>query len=115
MVPFESARIGPAGYREISVAELTLPPNGFRLIDVREPAEFTGELGHIPGAELVPMASVGAHCVTWNKDLPLVLVCRSGGRSGSVAQALTARGFTTAVNLVGGMLAWNAAKREVER
>ncbi len=115
MALFDSARPNPAGYRDVSEAEVKLPAQGFRLIDVREPHEFTGELGHIAGATLVPMQSVTAHAPGWNKDEELVLVCKSGGRSGSVAQALSRLGFTKVMNLTGGMLGWNAAGRPVEK
>lgn len=112
---FEDARPNPAGHRDVSVDQVTLPPAGVRLIDVREPHEFTGELGHVPGATLVPMATVPAEASSWPRDEPVLLVCRSGGRSANVAQFLTRAGFTKVMNLVGGMLAWNQAGRPVER
>ncbi|MFZ5441406.1 MAG: rhodanese-like domain-containing protein [Myxococcota bacterium] len=111
---FEDARPNPAGHRDVSVDQVTLPA-GVRLIDVREPHEFTGELGHVPGATLVPMATVPAEASSWPRDEPVLLVCRSGGRSANVAQFLTRAGFTKVMNLVGGMLAWNQAGRPVER
>lgn len=115
MALFEKALPNPAGYRDVTPAEVSLPAEGFRIVDVREPAEFTGELGHIPGAELVPLGGVTAHAVSWNKDEPLLLVCRSGGRSGNAAQALTRMGFSRAMNLVGGMIGWNAAGKTIEK
>jgi rhodanese-related sulfurtransferase len=42
-------------------------------------------------------------------------VCRSGGRSGRVAAYLASEGFTRVMNMVGGMLSWNAARLPVER
>ena len=115
MALYDSARPNPAGHRDLSVADLTLPAQGFRLVDVREPAEFTGELGHIPGAALVPLATVMAQSVSWNKEEVLVLVCKSGGRSGNAAQALSRAGFSKVMNLVGGMIAWNAAGKTIEK
>lgn len=112
---YDTSLPNPAGHRDVSVADVTLPPSGFRLIDVREPHEFTGELGHIAGATLVPMAGVVARSSEWSKDEPILFVCKSGGRSGNVAQALTRLGFSKAMNLVGGMLAWNAAGRPIEK
>ena len=112
---FDLARPNPAGYRDLSVADVTLPPDGVRLVDVREPSEFSGELGHIPGAALVPLAGVLARAGEWSREEPILLVCRSGGRSGSAAQALRNAGYARVMNLVGGMLAWNAAGRPVER
>jgi rhodanese-related sulfurtransferase len=86
-----------------------------RIVDVREPHEFTGELGHLARAELVPMAQVIAAAATWDRTAELVLVCRSGNRSGRVAAALAAAGFTHVINMDGGMLAWNAASLPVVR
>jgi rhodanese-related sulfurtransferase len=80
-----------------------------RIIDVREPDEFTGELGHIPGAELVPLATVERTAAAWDRTAPLIVVCRSGGRSGRAAQALIRAGFHRVMNLAGGMLAYRAA------
>ena len=85
------------------------------MVDVREPAEFTGELGHVPGSTLVPLAAVTAQAVSWNKDEELLLVCRSGGRSANAAQALTRMGFTKVMNLVGGMMGWNQAGKPIEK
>jgi rhodanese-related sulfurtransferase len=111
---FESSLPNPAGHRDVQVGDVKLPPQGFRIIDVREPHEFIGELGHVPGAALVPLSSVLAQAAGWNKDEPLLVVCRSGGRSANAAQVLTRLGFK-AMNMLGGMLAWNAAGRSVER
>jgi rhodanese-related sulfurtransferase len=78
-----------------------------RIVDVREPVEFTGELGHIAEAELVPLATVLEAAESWDKSAPLVLVCRSGARSGRAGEALCAMGFEDVTNMVGGMIAWN--------
>jgi sulfur-carrier protein adenylyltransferase/sulfurtransferase len=112
---YESATSHPAGYRDLAPARLGAALGDVRIVDVREPAEYTGELGHIPGAELVPLATVEAAAAGWNKDEALVLVCRSGARSGRAAAALTAQGFRRAMNMVGGMIAWNEAKLPVDR
>jgi hydroxyacylglutathione hydrolase len=80
-----------------------------RVIDVREPDELVGELGHIEGIEHVPLATVPARCEAWSRDDEIVVVCRSSGRSAKAAEHLAARGFTRIHNMVGGMLAWNAA------
>ena len=115
MALFDTARPNPAGFRDVTHAEVTLPAQGYRVIDVREPSEFTGELGHLAGATLVPLATVTAQAMTWNKDEALLVVCKAGGRSANGAQALSKMGFSKVMNLVGGMLAWNAAGRPVEK
>lgn len=112
---FELATPNPRGYRDLTADKLPLPPQGFLLIDVREPSEFSGELGHIPGSQLVPLAAVLSRAIEWDKVEPVVLVCRSGGRSGNAAQALVQLGFRQVMNLVGGMLHWNAVGLPVEK
>jgi len=87
------------------------------LIDVREDAEYTGELGHIPGSTLLPLKRLQFEMdkLGVDKDEPLVVVCRSGVRSTTAAAMLTGMGYTRVSNLRGGMLAWRDAGYEVER
>ncbi|MHA7633948.1 rhodanese-like domain-containing protein [Corallococcus sp. M7] len=95
----------PRPYQDLTPSQLdTLGPE-VRRIDVREPDEFTGPLGHLPGAELVPLGTLEAAAASWPREQPLLLICRSGGRSAKAAQALAQRGFQHLYNLVGGMLA----------
>lgn len=80
-----------------------------RIIDVREPSEWTGELGHVAEAELVPLATVGTAANGWDRNAPIVCICRSGGRSGRAAEQLVGMGFKDVTNMTGGMLAWKDA------
>ena len=105
----------PGGYLEIGAADFAKLAFQGRIIDVREPAEFVGDLGHLPRAELVPLATLVAAAGAWNRDEPLLLVCRSGARSARATQQLGALGFRTVVNLGGGMMAANAIGMRVER
>lgn len=84
------------------------------VIDVREPDEYRGELGHVPGALLVPLATLAAASGSIDAAKPLVMVCRSGGRSGKAALALLERGFHRIASMAGGMRAWNAEGMIVE-
>lgn len=81
------------------------------VIDVREPSEFTGELGHIPGSALIPLKRLQYEIEhqSLNKDEPIVVVCRSGVRSTTAAAIMTGMGYTRVSNLKGGMLAWHEA------
>ncbi|MFB7156531.1 rhodanese-like domain-containing protein [Lysinibacillus sp. NPDC056232] len=74
------------------------------LIDVREVDEV--ESGHIPGIIHIPLGLLEFRMHELNKNEPYVMVCRSGGRSGSATQFLESQGFDVS-NMVGGMLAWN--------
>jgi rhodanese-related sulfurtransferase len=77
---------------------------GAFLLDVRQPEEFTA--GHAPEAVLVPLDQLGARQDEIPTDQPIVVVCRSGGRSAKAAEALVNAGYE-AVNLAGGMKAWS--------
>lgn len=83
-----------------------LVESGAALLDVREPSEW--ESGHAPEAMHMPMSQVKDRLGELPRDRKIVVVCRSGGRSAAVTQSLRVWGFD-AVNLVGGMSAWNAA------
>jgi len=76
----------------------------FQLIDVREAYEV--EICSI-GAEHIPMGEVLERANEIKKDIPVVVHCRSGARSGNVINALEMQlGFTNLHNLKGGILAW---------
>jgi rhodanese-related sulfurtransferase len=81
------------GYRDVSPAA-TLAARGAGPPDRRPRAhEYTGELGHIAGAELVPLATVLDASRAWERERDVILICRSGARSGRAAEALVAAGF----------------------
>jgi rhodanese-related sulfurtransferase len=113
--------MGAAGDLIMTTNHLDLAPEqldtlgpGARLIDVREPDEFTGPLGHLPGSELVPLGTLEAAARGWSRETPLVLICRSGVRSGRAAGYLATQGFSRLFNLAGGMIAVNALGLRVE-
>ncbi len=87
------------------------------LLDVRDPDEFCGELGHIPGSVLVPLRELPERVaeLAAYKDKGVVVICRAGVRSATAAAILTGLGFEHVWNLKGGMLAWNDAGFPVER
>jgi glyoxylase-like metal-dependent hydrolase (beta-lactamase superfamily II)/rhodanese-related sulfurtransferase len=101
--------------RDIEPGALGAGQAAGRLIDVRERAEFEGELGHLPGAELVAMAKLKVAAAQWNRDEPIYLVCRSGRRSAAAAAELLDLGFTCVFSVRGGMEAATAAGIHVER
>lgn len=85
-----------------------------RLIDVRRPDEFEGELGHIPGAELMVLDTLPSRLSELPKDQTVVFICRSGGRSGQATAFAKDHGFQEVYNMAGGMLLWNQLGLEVE-
>ncbi len=104
-----------AGIPEVTVDWVAANPAAARIVDVREPDELAGPLGHIAGVELVPLAGVVPVAEAWSRHAPLVLVCRSGGRSGKAALQLEAMGFRRVASMRGGMTRWNEAKLPVAR
>ncbi len=78
------------------------------VLDVREPHEFNGELGHIRDARLIPMGELRAHLDDLPRDRPIVVVCRSGGRSAQASLILEQAGFSQVANLDGGMIRWRS-------
>ena len=85
-----------------------------QVLDVREPAEFDGPLGHIRGALLVPLGDLAARAKELPRDKPVVAVCRAGSRSAHATAILQKAGFADFANLPGGMLRWRAEGRAVE-
>jgi rhodanese-related sulfurtransferase len=81
------------------------------LLDVREPDEWAA--GHAPDAHHLPMMEVPARMGEVPTDTEVVVVCRSGGRSGQVVSYLMDNGWDNVRNLDGGMRSWSAAGREM--
>jgi len=90
----------------VSVNEI---PAGAYLIDVREDDEWVA--GHAPDARHVPMSEVPARLDEVPTEGDVVIVCRSGGRSGRVVEYLRAQGWDNVLNLDGGMKDWAASGR----
>ncbi len=91
--------VSPAEY----VATLASAP-GTVLVDVREAWEL--DIARIPGALHIPMAEVPGRLSELEGHVNLVILCKAGGRSLSVARFLEAQGYPSVANLTGGILAW---------
>jgi sulfur-carrier protein adenylyltransferase/sulfurtransferase len=85
--------------------------DSFMLVDVREPHEY--EIVKIPGSVLIPKDRIlsGEALAELPQDKPIVLHCKSGGRSAEALAALHKAGFADAVHVGGGVLGW---AREVD-
>ena len=84
------------------------------VLDVREPDEYAGPLGHIPGAKLIPLGDLLERMTELTTQLPIVTVCRAGGRSAQAILMLQQAGFSKVANLSGGMLRWRGEGHAVE-
>jgi len=85
-----------------------------QIVDVREAPEFIDRLGHIHGATLVPLSQLTERMGEFDKEQPIVAVCRSGVRSAQASVLLTKAGFGKVANLAGGMLRWKIEGYPVE-
>ena len=103
-----------AGIWEIDPHALEELVKTVQILDVREPQEFTGPLGHIRGAILIPLGQLAQRAAELARDRPVVAVCRAGGRSAQATVILRQAGFTDVANLSGGMLRWRAERQAVE-
>jgi adenylyltransferase/sulfurtransferase len=76
------------------------------LVDVREPNEY--EIVSIPGARLIPKGEFlsGAALEQLPQDKQIVLHCKSGARSAECLAVVKNAGFSDAVHVGGGVLAW---------
>jgi adenylyltransferase/sulfurtransferase len=79
------------------------------LIDVREPAEH--EASRIDGAILIPLRQLPKRLEEVPKGQPVVVHCRSGGRSAIAVAMLKLRGYD-AHNLSGGILEWERRRAQ---
>ncbi len=101
-------------YKEITPQEAQeMVASGAQLIDVRELDEWNE--GHIKEATLISLGSLQGRVGEISQEKPVVVVCRSGGRSGMACDNLSKQGYKELHNLKGGMLAWEAAKLPVTR
>jgi rhodanese-related sulfurtransferase len=79
------------------------------LLDVRESWEL--DVARVPDTVHIPMEEVPARLAELDRDRDIVVLCRSGGRSLTVARFLEAQGYPSVANLAGGILAW---RRELD-
>ena len=85
-----------------------------QVVDVREPDEWNGSLGHIATARLIPLGQLAQRAAELDHARPIVTACRSGARSAQAVVILQRLGFPTVANLAGGMIRWRASGLSVE-
>jgi rhodanese-related sulfurtransferase len=93
---------------EISVVSAYEKYNtGTYILDVRQPDEWAA--GHIPNATLIPLGELESRLSEVPTDREVVIVCRSGNRSGQARDLLKQAGFTNVTSMAGGMNLWATA------
>jgi rhodanese-related sulfurtransferase len=81
-------------------------------IDVRTVEEYNQ--GHVPGALLLPLAELENRLDEVTTDTKVLIICRSGNRSGKANIILQKNGSTNTYSVRGGMLAWKEAVEKEE-
>ncbi len=89
--------------------------SGGTVIDVREPGEY--QTGHLPNAVNIPRGvlefKIGDNATFANKDLPIVLYCKTGGRAALAAVNLQRMGYQQVRSLSGGLDGWVSGGQQV--
>ncbi|MCY0864991.1 MAG: rhodanese-like domain-containing protein [Sulfobacillus sp.] len=81
------------------------------IVDVREASEYRA--GHIPRAKHISLGQLVHRLKEVPKDKTVVVVCRSGSRSGKAAELLAEAGFRNVFNMSGGMQKWSGPVQTV--
>ncbi|MEM9514809.1 MAG: rhodanese-like domain-containing protein [Actinomycetota bacterium] len=104
-----SRRVSPAD----AAALIDDPPDDLVVLDVRTPEEFAE--GHLADAALLDFyrADFAEQVAELDRDVPYVVYCRSGNRSGRTAALMEDLGFTDVTDVDGGILAWSKAQLPV--
>jgi adenylyltransferase/sulfurtransferase len=95
------------GIPQITVTELKKRIDSgedFLLLDVREPFEY--QIANI-GGKLIPQNEVPQRLGEIDRDRPVVVHCKAGGRSQRIAEFLKQSGYNDVANVSGGILAWS--------
>lgn len=99
---------------EISVEDLhAAVAGGAVLVDVREAFEIAQ--GALPYKHHIPLGALQGRMRELSPDDDLIIYCRSGARSASATQFLLSHGYPRVRNLIGGMLAIDAAGMAIDR
>ncbi len=102
------------GVQDIDPQELMEKKSQVVVVDVRRPDEFTGELGHVPGALLMVLDTLPERLEELPKDKTVVFVCLAGGRSARATAFALEAGYTNVFNMKGGMTLWNQLSLAVD-
>jgi rhodanese-related sulfurtransferase len=108
---------GSAGIRLVSATEGAAiqadPPDDLVVLDVRTPEEFAE--GHLDGAIMLDFyqADFEDRLAELDPDVPYLLYCRSGSRSGQTKAVMSELGFTDVADVDGGIVAWSGAGFEL--
>jgi rhodanese-related sulfurtransferase len=106
----EGAATAEAAIETISAADasalLASAPAGLVVLDVRTPEEFAS--GHLAGAAGLDFyaATFADDLSALDREVPYLLYCRSGNRSGQAREMMRSLGFAEVHEIAGGINAW---------
>jgi len=88
---------------------------GMQLVDVRTPSEFVE--GHVPNAQNIDFwdANFDENIEKLDKSKPIIVYCKSGGRSAKCATKLASIGFDKIYDLKDGFSQWKLEGKEVQK
>lgn len=110
-VGFSVLPAGAAGVIAIDALEAGLANGSIALVDVREPNEFVA--GHVPGAVNLPLSRFDPAALPKPEGKIVVVMCRSGNRSGRAQAIAAAAGRGDVVDYSGSMIEWTAKKQPI--
>lgn len=99
-----------------SEAESYLSQEGMQVVDVRTPQEYNE--GHLPNVKHIDFYHADFRAQLTNqldKDKPVMVYCKSGGRSGKTAKLLKDFGFAEIYDIQGGFTKWKAKDLPIEK
>ncbi|WP_393972004.1 rhodanese-like domain-containing protein [Oxyplasma meridianum] len=90
-------------------------PGSLKIIDVREPYEYYGDMGHVKGSHLIPLNELPDHLEGLRSlKVPIGIICNSGERSYYACSFLMQNGLKDVFNIRGGIIRWHLSGLEVE-
>lgn len=105
------------GIKDVDLAEALQLINhkNALVLDVREESEYKS--GHILNAKWIPLGKLSDRTgeLERYREQDIVVVCRSGNRSASACAVLVKKGFAQAVNMSGGVMAWQKSNLPLEK
>lgn len=100
---------------DVLTFEQKMKEEGVQLIDVRTPSEYAE--GHLANAVNINIndSDFKAKIEMLDKTKPILVYCKSGGRSGRACSQLKEMGFITIIDLDGGITDWKAHEKPIEK
>ncbi|MEE9328110.1 MAG: rhodanese-like domain-containing protein [Cocleimonas sp.] len=104
-------------YKQVGVNQAVMLMNDDKtaIVDVREDKEVSG--GFIKGAQHIKLADLPSRIgnISKDKNVPVLVYCRSGNRSGHACHQISKAGYENVSNLAGGIMAWESANLPITK